>query len=132
LTSPNNRRAIAVPALSPGYQASRTAGTLAIHGIVTEPPVSSTTTVRGLAAATAAINASAPSSSVSEVRSSPSASVSRANTIATSLRAASAAARAGSSPASYCTSAFGTRAAIPASGEVGRAGHTSDDPPPDG
>ena len=57
-TSPNSTRAIACPPRWPGYQASSTAPTLSSHGIVTAPPVSSTTTVFGFAAASAAISAS--------------------------------------------------------------------------
>ena len=44
------------PLLSPGYQASTTAATWLIHGITTGAPASITTTVRGLAAATAEIS----------------------------------------------------------------------------
>ena len=42
----------------PGYQASTIAATLSRHGVSTGPPVSSTTTVFGLAAATCSISAS--------------------------------------------------------------------------
>ena len=44
--------------LSPGYQASTTAATWPSHGIVTGAPASMTTTVRGLAAATAETSSS--------------------------------------------------------------------------
>ncbi len=52
-TSPKSSAAMAAPSCSPGYQFSSTAATLSSHGMSTGPPVSSTTTVRGLAAATA-------------------------------------------------------------------------------
>src|ERR1700743_1866347 len=54
LVWPNSTDARAVPLLSPGYQASTTEETWLIHGIVTGAPASTTTTVCGLAAATAA------------------------------------------------------------------------------
>src|ERR1700728_1579626 len=53
---PNSTDARAVPLLSPGYQASTTEETWLIHGIVTGAPASTTTTVCGLAAATAEIS----------------------------------------------------------------------------
>src|SRR6202034_2687599 len=53
---PNSTDARAVPLLSPGYQASTTEETWLIQGIVTGAPASTTTTVCGLAAATAEIN----------------------------------------------------------------------------
>ena len=49
---------MAAPSCSPGYHASMTPATRCNHGIDTGPPVLSTTTVRGLAAATAWISAS--------------------------------------------------------------------------
>src|ERR1700733_3226240 len=55
-TRPNRTAASAVPLLSPGYQASTTEATWLIHGITTAAPASITTTVRGLAAATAEIS----------------------------------------------------------------------------
>src|SRR5665213_3163469 len=58
LTSPASTAAMAAPSCSPGYQASTTAPTLDSHGITTGPSVLSTTTVWGLAAATAAMRAS--------------------------------------------------------------------------
>ena len=45
--------AIASPPRIPGYQASSTALTLSIHGMLTGPPVSSTTIVCGFAFTTA-------------------------------------------------------------------------------
>src|SRR6201993_3026704 len=53
---PNSTLASAVPLLSPGYQASTTADTWLSHGITSGAPASSTTTVCGLAAATAEIS----------------------------------------------------------------------------
>src|SRR5580700_5615910 len=55
-TRPNRTAASAAPLLSPGYQASTTEATWPIHGITTAAPASITTTVRGLAAATAEIS----------------------------------------------------------------------------
>lgn len=55
-TSPKSSDAIAWPASWPGYHASKTPLTFASHGIVTAEPVLSTTTVSGLAAATASIS----------------------------------------------------------------------------
>ncbi len=49
---------MAFPASCPGYQAWSTAGTASSQGISTGPPVWSTTTVRGFAAATAATSSS--------------------------------------------------------------------------
>src|SRR5664279_1311133 len=57
-TSPNKMLATASAPLLPAYQTSSTPLTLSIQGMVTAVPVSSTTMVRGLAAATAVINAS--------------------------------------------------------------------------
>src|SRR5579863_8033926 len=53
---PNRTAASAVPLLSPGYQASTTEETWLIQGMVTGAPASTTTTVCGLAAATAEIS----------------------------------------------------------------------------
>src|ERR1700691_1346636 len=53
---PNRTEASAVPLLSPGYQASTTEATWLIQGMATGAPASMTTTVRGLAAATAEIS----------------------------------------------------------------------------
>jgi len=57
-TSPNSTCAIAVPPSSPGYHASSSPAIPARHGVSTGAPVSSTTTVRLLAAATAEISES--------------------------------------------------------------------------
>src|ERR1700735_1968161 len=54
--SPNSTEASAVPLLSPGYQASTTEATWLSQGMATGAPASMTTTVRGLAAATAEIS----------------------------------------------------------------------------
>src|SRR5579862_1529274 len=53
---PNSTEASAVPLLSPGYQASTTEETWLSHGMATGAPASTTTTVCGLAAATAEIS----------------------------------------------------------------------------
>ena len=60
LTAPVSTSAIACPPAWPGYQAATIARTSSRHGIATGLPVSSTTTVFGLAAATASITASWP------------------------------------------------------------------------
>ena len=98
-TSPNKVAAIALPSSSPGYQASSTPATWSSHGMSTGAPVLSTTTVRGLAAATADTSASWNPGSARVARSIPSASMSPTNTTATSeaLAAATACAIAGSS-----------------------------------
>jgi hypothetical protein len=49
---------MAGPICSPAYQTSSTLFTESIHGMTTGPPVCSTTTVFGLAAATVEIRAS--------------------------------------------------------------------------
>src|ERR1700745_4032171 len=53
---PNSTEASAVPLLSPGYQASTTEATWFSQGMTTGAPASITTTVCGLAAATAEIS----------------------------------------------------------------------------
>src|ERR1039458_5426598 len=53
---PNSTSASAVPLLSPGYQASTTADTWPSQGMTSGAPASITTTVCGLAAATAEIS----------------------------------------------------------------------------
>src|ERR1700691_1814696 len=53
---PNRTEATAPPLLSPGDQASTTEETCLIHGVVPGAPASMTTTVCGLAAATAEIS----------------------------------------------------------------------------
>src|ERR1700735_373760 len=54
--SPNSTEASAVPLLSPGYQASTTEATWLSQGMPTGAPAFTTTTVCGLAAATAEIS----------------------------------------------------------------------------
>src|SRR5882757_1123135 len=98
LTSPNSTAATALPSSSPGYQASTTAGTLASHGMRTGAPLLTTTTVCGLAAATASTNWSWLPDNAMLARSLPSVSLSPTITTATSDFAASAAAAAGSLP----------------------------------
>src|ERR1700738_3970980 len=83
LTLPLRRSTSAGPAVSPGYQVSSTAWTELIHGMRTAEPVSSTTMVRGLAAATAATRASWLPGRARLVRSWRSASVSWTTTTAT-------------------------------------------------
>src|SRR6201986_3928340 len=56
MTCPNRPAASAVPLLSPGYQASTTEATWFSQGMATGAPASTTTTVCGLAAATAEIS----------------------------------------------------------------------------
>src|ERR1700761_2977982 len=86
--APNSRDAIAVPSCCPGYQASSTPATEDSHGMVTADPVFSTTTVCGLAAATAATRLfCAPDRSI-EDRSLPSDSSLETNTTATDAAAA--------------------------------------------
>ena len=86
---PNSTRAIALPPSEPGYQASSTAPTRSLHGVSTGPPLTITTAVLGLAAATCSIRASwSPKtgghSSVRQVRSTPSVEYDAATTTATS------------------------------------------------
>ncbi len=83
LTSPDSRATRDVPAVSPGYHVSSSAGVSASQGMSTAEPVSSTTTVRGLAASTASIRRSWSPGSWSDTRSRPSASVSETTTMAT-------------------------------------------------
>src|SRR5262252_1732938 len=82
--SPQSRAAIAVPNSWPGYHDSITPATLLSHGIRTAPPVLSTTTVRGFAAATAAMSWSWSPGMASELRSLPSPVTSLTKTTATS------------------------------------------------
>ena len=139
----------------PGYQISIAALTLSIHGIATGPPVSSTTMVCGLAAATALTSLSwsivaglspgvwsAGRLSVGE--SLPSLVGWLTKTMATSEALASAAAVAGSAPSLYSTFAPGAFARIAFSGDEGNqtagppyrlgpppGGSTCADPPPE-
>src|ERR1039458_575116 len=111
--------AIASAPRIPGYQISRTPLTLSIQGMVTGPPVSSTTIVCGLAAATWLTNWSWLSGSDRLATSRPSVVGSLTNTIATSDAAASFAAAARSVPVSYSTLAFGAWPRIAFSGGDG-------------
>jgi hypothetical protein len=91
-TSPKSRAAMAVPSSSPGYHASTTPATSPSQGMSTGPPVLSTTTVRGLAAATALISAFSSPGSARDGRSKASELKSPANTTATEALPAAAAA----------------------------------------
>src|SRR5436190_13247180 len=79
-TLPNSTRASAVPLVCPGYQASTTAPTFESHGMAIGAPASTTTTVRGLAAATFSINSSCAEGRPRCGRSPPSDSVSSETT----------------------------------------------------
>ena len=84
LTVPKSRLAMAWPPPMPGYQASITPLTLSSHGMETGLPVTRTTTVRGLAFATAAMRASWLSGRASVGASPPSDMYWSAKTMATS------------------------------------------------
>src|SRR6204780_5956789 len=115
-TRPNRTAASAAPLLSPGYQASTTAATWLIHGITTAAPASITTTVRGLAAATAEISSFCADGRFRLARSAASDSVS-SDTTTTAVRAALAA------PTAF---------AIPGASTAGVAqGNFTDEPAPD-
>src|SRR5580692_3697883 len=96
-TRPNRTAASAAPLLSPGYQASTTEATWPIHGITTAAPASITTTVRGLAAATAEISSFWADGRFRLTRSAASDSVS-SDTTTIAVRAALAAATARAMP----------------------------------
>src|SRR5712691_10532994 len=66
---PNSTLASDVPLVWPGYQASTTPATPESHGIATGAPASMTTTVCGLAAATAEISSSCADGRFSDSRS---------------------------------------------------------------
>src|SRR5690242_10474840 len=119
-TSPYSSRASAVPCCWPGYHASTTAFTSPSHGIVTALPDSRTTTVFGLAAATAAMSASPLPSRDKLGRSANSPCRSYANTTATEADRAASAAQVRSLPSSKVT---GTpdRARMASSGATGLA-----------
>ena len=68
-TSPYRRAATAVPSSSPGYHPSSTPATDPSQGMSTGPPLFMTTTVWGLAAATAAMRAFSSPGSPSDGRS---------------------------------------------------------------
>src|SRR6202167_3538774 len=99
-TWPNSTAASAVPLLSPGYQASTTEATWLSQGMTTGAPASTTTTVCGLAAATAEISSfcaegrfrlgrSAASVSVSSDTHTPAAQADRAAVTAWAIQGAS-------------------------------------------
>src|SRR6478735_7148985 len=76
LVWPNSTLASAVPLVWPGYQVSTTPATAGSHGIATGAPALTTTTVCGLAAATAEISSSWADGRFSDSRSVASDSVS--------------------------------------------------------
>ena len=82
-TSPNSTAAISSPSSCPGYQASITPLTWLSHGMVTAEPVLRTTTVSGLAAATAEMSWFSLAGRSMVGRSAPSVSKLPANTTAT-------------------------------------------------
>src|SRR5580698_3110624 len=94
---PNSTEASAVPLLSPGYQASTTEETWLIQGMVTGAPASTTTTVCGLAAATAEISSFCADGRLRLGRSAASDSVS-SDTTTTAVEADLAAATAAAMP----------------------------------
>src|SRR6202042_2951542 len=96
-TWPKSSDASAVPLLSPGYQASTTELTWLSQGMATGAPASTTTTVCGLAAATAEISSSCAEGRFSPARSAASDSVS-SETTTTAVEAAFAAATADAMP----------------------------------
>src|SRR6202030_3559907 len=73
---PNSTLGSEAPLVCPGYQASTTPATADSHGIATGAPASTTTTVCGLAAATAEINSSCADGRLRLARSAASDSVS--------------------------------------------------------
>src|ERR1700735_4483352 len=78
--SPNSTEASAVPLLSPGYQASTTEATWLSQGMATGAPAFTTTTVCGLAAATAEISSFCAEGGFRRGRSAASVSVSSETT----------------------------------------------------
>ena len=86
-----------MPLLSPGYQASTTAATWLSHGIATGAPALTTTTVCGLAAATAEMSSSWAEGRLRLNRSAASVSV-LSETTTTAVEAALAAAAAALMP----------------------------------
>ena len=92
-TAPKRFAASAVPLLSPGYQASTTEATWLSQGMATGAPASTTTTVCGLAAATAEISSFCAEGRFRPGRSAASVSVSSETTttaVAADLAAATA------------------------------------------
>src|ERR1700722_15544239 len=113
---PNSTLASAVPLLSPGYHASTTEDTWFSHGMTTGAPASITTTVCGLAAATAEISSFCAEGRFRLARSAASDSVS-SDTTTTAVLADFAAA---------------TACAIPGASSDGVAQlRSADGPPPD-
>src|ERR1700730_6313849 len=113
---PNSTAASAVPLLSPGYQASTTEATWLSQGMATGAPASTTTTVCGVAAATAEISSFCADGRFRLARSAASDSVS-SDTTTTAVAAALAAA---------------TAWAIPGASSAGVAQRRpADGPPPD-
>src|SRR5580658_2469094 len=100
-TWPNSTAASAVPLLSPGYHASTTEATWCSHGMTTGAPASMTTTVRGLAAATAEISSFCADGRFRLARSAASDSVS-SDTTTTAVLAALAAVTAAAMPGASC------------------------------
>src|SRR5262249_14786780 len=118
-TSPNKVRAITSPPRAPGYQASMTAAVNGSHGMRTGPPVSSTTTVRWLAATTAIIKLSWLSGSLRSDASYISAIHWCAKIITASDPFATYTARNTSSTSTYSTSAPPASASMAFTGEDG-------------
>src|SRR3954447_15185121 len=89
LTSPNSSEAMAVPYSWPGYQLSMIPRTDEAHGMVTAEPLSTTTTVFGLAAATSVTSWFCSAGRLMSARSEPSDSYLLTKTTASAaLRAA--------------------------------------------
>mmetsp|Transcript_13026 Transcript_13026/g.33387 ORF Transcript_13026/g.33387 Transcript_13026/m.33387 type:complete len:295 (-) Transcript_13026:595-1479(-) len=143
LTAPKRMSATACPACCPGKKLISSAATLPDHGMSTAPGTESTTTQRGLAAATATMSAfclsgalphwvssSHPSSSESDTRSRPSELNVPAKTIVTSAASAAFTAASMSSPASKVTLADGAAALMPFRGLTIYDGTTAPEPPP--
>src|ERR1022692_3744781 len=143
-TSPNRTSASASAPRMPGYQISIAALTLSIQGMAAGPPVSSTTIVCGLAAATALTRSSCLFVRLRLFISRPSLVGSLTNTMAICDALASAAAATGSVPSLYCTLALGAFLAMAFSGDEGNqiggppnrlapppGGSTCAEPPPE-
>ena len=122
---PNSTAASAVPLLSPGYQASSTEATWLSHGMATGAPASTTTTVCGLAAATAEISSSCADGRFRPARSAASDSVSSETTttaVLADLAAATACAIPGARSRRRGPAQVGGRAAAGKLQRVGLAG----------
>ncbi len=98
--SPKSSEAVASAPSWPGYHISRTAAVAGSHGMRTDEPVLSTTTVLGLALATAAMSSFCRPGRDSDCRSTPSELSSCAKTTAVRALAAAATARSKSASAS--------------------------------